>query len=316
MLKKILVVCCLLAIASPSFAKEIGDAASEIKIKHWIKGNPTSLAAAKLHTITVLEFWATDSKPCLEAIPQLAAMQTKFKGQVTFIAITNEESKKAVAKFVKKQGAKINYTVAIDDEDQTAIVYMEAFKQNLIPHVFVIDRRGRVAWHGMPLENLDYVLDKMIAGTFDIKKEKKRRQLADEAEKALEEFLQQTADPLETSHKVNADGMKLIEQFRILPKKLNSTAWRLMTRPDIIHCDLEVALKMAQTAAKETDFKQAPILDTYAKALYETGDMMNALEYQQQAIDILKQKPSITRQEKSILKQMEKTLNTYEKKAK
>jgi hypothetical protein len=42
------------------------------------------------------------------------------------------------------------------------------------PHAFVVDKEGRVAWHGHPMSGLERVLEQIAANTFDLALEKRR----------------------------------------------------------------------------------------------------------------------------------------------
>lgn len=50
---------------------------------------------------TLINFWFTSCKPCLEEMPALNAMKRRFRDSVNFIAITYE-SKGSVVKFLQK----------------------------------------------------------------------------------------------------------------------------------------------------------------------------------------------------------------------
>jgi len=72
------------------------------------------------------------------------------------------------------------------------------------------------------------------------------------------------------------------------PYEINCFAWKILTGVDDEQRDLPLALRMAQTALIATEEKYAPILDTYAHALFDSGDVAKAMEYQQKAIDACK----------------------------
>ncbi len=150
-------------------AAELGDAAKPLDIKEWIKGGPVDLAAGKGKNIYVIEFWATWCPPCVRSIPHLTELQKEFKDKgVVFVGVTSEESG-VVKKFLTKMGTKMDYVVAIDG-GKTSEGYMQAFGVGGIPHAFIVDKEGKLAWHGHPMAGLDEVLKEMIAGTYDAKK--------------------------------------------------------------------------------------------------------------------------------------------------
>ncbi|MCU0783972.1 MAG: TlpA family protein disulfide reductase, partial [Verrucomicrobia bacterium] len=136
----------ILALVPPAPAAELGDAAKPLQIAVWVKGKPVDLAASKGKQIVVVEFWATWCPPCRASIPHLTKMQKKFK-DVAFVGISAEVAA-TVKKFVAKMGNKMNYTVAVDDNKKTSAAYMEAFGIDTIPHAFIVDKGGRIVWHG------------------------------------------------------------------------------------------------------------------------------------------------------------------------
>jgi hypothetical protein len=49
----------LLGVALPVRAGELGDKASPLKIKEWVKGEPVDVTKADGKNVYVVEFWAT-----------------------------------------------------------------------------------------------------------------------------------------------------------------------------------------------------------------------------------------------------------------
>ena len=140
-------------------AAELGDAAAPLEISEWVKGDAVDLDAVKGKKVVVVEFWATWCGPCKVSIPHLTELQKKYAGRgVTIVGVTDEDSAKAKP-FVDGQGEKMDYTVAIDRNNGTSDGYMKRDGQNGIPHAFVVDKEGRLAWHGHPMSGLERVLE-------------------------------------------------------------------------------------------------------------------------------------------------------------
>ncbi|MCI0498682.1 MAG: TlpA family protein disulfide reductase [Planctomycetales bacterium] len=140
----------------PGFPLPSPKPAAMLRSLTWIKGQPVKFQPGQVY---VVEFWATWCPPCKTSIPHLTKIQEKFKDKgVTVIGITNETAIGDVKKFVAEQGGNMNYTVAIDSEQQVAAAYMGAYGQNGIPTAFVVDKAGLVVWHGHPGEYLEEVL--------------------------------------------------------------------------------------------------------------------------------------------------------------
>jgi thiol-disulfide isomerase/thioredoxin len=149
--------------ATLASAAEVGDPAAPLQVAEWLKGDPVDLAAVKGRKIVVVEFWATWCGPCIASIPHLTEMQRQFADRgVVFVGVSAEAAN--VAKpFVDKMGEKMDYTVAVDSNRQTTDGYLKAYGVNGIPHAFIVDRDGNIAWHGHPLSGLDKQLEKLAA---------------------------------------------------------------------------------------------------------------------------------------------------------
>jgi thiol-disulfide isomerase/thioredoxin len=134
------------------FAAKLGDPAPELKVASWVKGKPVKLSEGKGKKVYVIEFWATWCPPCRTSIPHLTELQKKYKGKnVVFVGVSNE-SLDEVKPFVKDQGDKMDYNVAVDKSDATSQAYMSAFGIDSIPHAFLVDRKGKIVWHGHPMD--------------------------------------------------------------------------------------------------------------------------------------------------------------------
>jgi len=161
-------------VAAPgAFAQSlnIGDAAPALAVKEFVKGKPvTQFEPNKTY---VVEFWATWCGPCRESIPHLTEMAKKFKGKATFTGVSvyehGDNTLKQVKDFVASMGSKMDYVVGADDAKQDmAHKWMEAAGQDGIPTAFVVGKEGTIQWIGHPME-LEPVLTKVVAGTFDTK---------------------------------------------------------------------------------------------------------------------------------------------------
>ena len=140
-------------VTAPAWALGIGDDAPPLMIKKWVKGEKFRLEDVKNRDIVVIEFWATWCGPCRMSIPHLTEMQEKYKDKrVRFVGISTEDTS-TVMNFVHQMGKKMDYTVACDNEHKTYDALMGAFNQNGIPHAFIIDRKGKIVWHGHPMDD-------------------------------------------------------------------------------------------------------------------------------------------------------------------
>lgn len=267
------------AIAASASAGELGMEAPALKIAKWIKGGPIDITAGKGKTIYVVEFWATWCGPCRTSIPHLTQLQERFKDKgVVIIGISNEKPEK-VEPFVKSMGAKMEYAVAVDDDDASVAAYMRAFGVDGIPHAFVIDKQGKLAWHGHPMTSLDRALEEMVNGTYDIEATKKTLALG----KLMPTYFEQAAQGSETPE-TKALGERIVKDGQNEPALLNEFAWIILTHPKIQKRDLDLATRAAKAAYDKSAGKDASIIDTYARAQFQNGKIAEAIELQKKAI--------------------------------
>ncbi len=67
---------------------------------------------------------------------------------------------------------------------------------------------------------------------------------------------------------------------------LNSIAWTILTGEDIKQRDTKLALDLARRAVDATESRNPSVLDTYARALFETGDRDGAITQQKKALEL------------------------------
>ncbi len=151
----------------------IGDLAPKLEVKSFVKGDRVSeFEPGKNY---VVEFWATWCPPCKTSIPHLTELQKK-NPSVTFIGVSiSEQDQEKVKPFVEEMGDKMAYRVAIDsvpdkekaNEGAMAKTWMTAAGQEGIPAAFIVNKEGKIAWVGHPME-MDKPLEKITAGTWDL----------------------------------------------------------------------------------------------------------------------------------------------------
>jgi thiol-disulfide isomerase/thioredoxin len=119
----------------------IGAAAPPIQLNEWITSRPPDLTGR----VYVLEFWATWCPPCVQSIPHMIELSNKYKDKdVPFIGISVDRSSEPVIKMVKDKG--MNYHIGMDNG------LSDKYSVRGVPSAFIIDRSGKVAWKGHPME--------------------------------------------------------------------------------------------------------------------------------------------------------------------
>lgn len=263
---------------------KIYDPAAKLKGLQWIKGGPVEL---KKDVIYVVEFWATWCPPCRVSIPHLTKLQKKFKDmKVTVVGISTESVDK-VEPFVKDKGDEMDYVVAVDPQRKISDGYMKAYNQRGIPTAFVVDKQLRVVWVGHPMDDLESVLEMVVAGKFNAQEyaakkelERKRNEMATTALRTYFEALKSNA-----TDKAKEAADVIVENGS--GQLLNDFAWRVLTEVEQDKQDLQIALKAATKANTMTEGKNAAILDTFALALFRNGKVTQAIEVQKRAIELI-----------------------------
>jgi thiol-disulfide isomerase/thioredoxin len=330
----------LFALTGWAQSLKAGDPAPALPVAKWVKGQP--VPKFEQGKVYVVEFWATWCGPCRQTIPHLTKLAEKYKDKVTIIGVsvwerTDEKNPNAhiqrVEKFVSDMGDKMNYVVAVDNaEGVVAKAWMEAAEQDGIPTAFVVDQQKRIVWIGHPMNNLDEVLEQVIAGKFDWKAEAERQQRLREQMEAIQrdyaeyaQLMQQrkyedalkkldamipkhTEFPalkvvrFETLLRVDekqayAYALQLAQNdFKDDAQMLNQIAWTIVddaTNPPLKSPDYQAAITIARRAVELTKERDASILDTLAYAYFKHGDIQNALKYQKMAVELVEQDASM-----------------------
>ncbi|MCK6455919.1 MAG: TlpA family protein disulfide reductase [Phycisphaerae bacterium] len=147
-------------------APKLGDKSPPIIVEQWVSGKPNVLpgqSGADKH-VFVLEFWATWCGPCRQTIPHLNKLHEKLRGKGLIVLGLSNEEPEVISAYLKKN--KMQYAVGAYSEESDTSAWMK--EVDGIPTAYVIDRAGKVVWTGHPLAGMDEVVEKVIAGTYDV----------------------------------------------------------------------------------------------------------------------------------------------------
>ena len=285
----------LLATATaPSLAKELGDWAPQLRIKEWIKGDSVDLKKGRGSSIYVIEFWATWCGPCRRGIPHLTNLQAKYEKQgVVFVGVSAEKPS-VIRRFVKQQGSRMKYRVAADDSRKTYRNYMIAFRQNGIPHAFLVDRKGKLVWHGHPSGGLDRALAKLVdkqPGTggpgrkTDTAQSRKAKDTRLSKARLLRlkycRFVKREPIP----DALRSLGARVLTFGAHDATFLSDFSEEILTNPKFRYRDYELALDAAELAYDLSKGASPEIAGSYANALIASGREEQALKIVNEAID-------------------------------
>jgi thiol-disulfide isomerase/thioredoxin len=288
----------LLALNTHAQAASIGDPAPALSIERWIKGAPARPGPGT--NIYVVEFWATWCGPCKRSIPHLTEMQREYGPKGVIIVGISDEKPETVAKFVAAQGDSMAYRVAVDTSKRSFRAWMTAYGKSGIPHAFVVDQSGKVAWHGFPSSSLDGVLSEMTSGTYNIEKVRE----LENGDRAIAQYksMVSRSNAAEGAAKV---GESILDNFASdwrIPHRLAKT---ILTDPAIRSRDIPLALKASTKAVEMTREGSSDAMEINARALFASGKKREAVEMQKKAI------ARCSRQEE--IPEMKKFLALYEK---
>ena len=313
-------------VCSTALAADEGDPAPPLAIKRWVFGDPVRVVGQASDHIYVIAFWATWAKPSTESLLTLAGMQRELKDAGVRVIAISDEPVERVETFVKNypEFSMLNLRIAVDNDSNTTIAYMKAAGGKPLPHVFVINKEGILAWQGHPLE-AQAVIEMVIDGSYKIRKpgEPPEPEYADpelvkkieEADKAedwssaldlVNELLAKFPDTVEVDGALTLKfailythlkdytaaeefARDVIKTHADKPRALNDIAWTLMTgghAEDLDHRWPEIAHQAARLAFQITEGLSPAIVDTYARSLYQLGYVAEAAYHQRQAVII------------------------------
>jgi thiol-disulfide isomerase/thioredoxin len=151
------------AAAPSSTPLTIGSPAPKLGPLTFVRGEPVGELARG--TVYVIEFSGVECVPCRKAIPLLNDLQKAHPG-VVVVSVFYGDEEKAVRAFLADKGKAAQYRVAVDSTGATWKAWFAAALLVGIPHAFVVDAAGKVAWIGY-LDDLGDALGRIVAGTFD-----------------------------------------------------------------------------------------------------------------------------------------------------
>jgi thiol-disulfide isomerase/thioredoxin len=186
-----------------------------------LDGRTISLASLR-GKVTLVNFWATWCGPCRAEIPDLVALQQKYRDQLQILGISEDE---ALPETVKQFAAKfnVNYPVAMVTPE------LEKLFGNVsaLPTTFVIDREGRVVQKHVGM------LTKAIT-------EAETRSLAGLPVQATIERVDQTQG-LKLDNGAQATSIPGVDLSKLPAERRTELLQKLNSQPCTCGCDLTVA---------------------------------------------------------------------------
>ncbi|MFO7974883.1 MAG: TlpA disulfide reductase family protein [Candidatus Hydrogenedentota bacterium] len=287
--------------AFPAAGLAVGEPAPPLHVGEWVKPSPVELLDLDgdgPKPFFLIDFWATWCQPCHRMMPHLTRLQRRYaEAGFVVIGVSNERAE-TVRRFVTSARAGMGYAVITDTESRdTYNAYMRPMGSPGIPHAFLIDRDGKLVWHGVPVEKeIAPIIQRMAGKDYTLKSE----QLAQRAERLIARYFATLKRGEE--EKAAQIGERIVEWGSARPGMLREFAWRILTDNGLETRNAETALAAATVAAQAApdDFRA---LETLARAQFESGNVAEAVETQKKAITAC---PEAILQER-----MERTLDKF-----
>ena len=177
------------AMGSESYLR-IGNAAPALHPMAWIKGEP--IVRYEPGRIYVVEFWATWCPPCIESVPHLTDLQSKYRDELTVVGVNVLESangegdESSVRAFVTKGHPQMGYTVAMDHPIKQPVFneWMISAGMCCLPSAFIVDGKGSIVWMGNTLPSASYPFDEALNDTLSGKPDLVRARALQESTRA------------------------------------------------------------------------------------------------------------------------------------
>ncbi len=323
-------------------AKGIGEPAPRLTDVEWLLGKPLKQFARG--TAYVVYFWAPWNDESLRALPVLAALQERVASQrVAVVAVVLQDRPDIVPAggWGQRHKADLPVVVATDVLDKTKATW-DALIGTRVPLAVIVDRAGRVAWRGHPLNGLDEALGAVLAD------DKAALDKVVAERRALSDKLNPLAADLQKY--AGTDGMErrcceLVDEIlalnarlaapwldikyhalRRLGKKEEAAAWGRLLVGELLRDDMNRLNGLAwsivdpQAKDKDGDFElarlaaersnelargqDAAILDTLARVRWRDGQHAEAVALQKKAVELA--------WTADLRKQLQKTLGEYQ----
>ncbi len=228
--------------------------------------------------------------------------------------------------------------------------WMRASRTTGIPASFIVDKDGNVAWFGRTLdvdEPLQLVIDGKFdpkAAANEAKKQAELEKKVKDIEQRLrnakqggrtKEMLDATLELVKLQPKKYITFPGLAFKTALVDQKdadaayafakvfvegvgteqkmwmdINAIAWTILDDPGVKKRDFELAMKYALKAADMTAEKDGAVLDTLARAYWETGEKTKAVEVQERAVELVKKDNQLPEATK---KELQATLDRYKR---
>ncbi|MGB8852501.1 MAG: TlpA disulfide reductase family protein [Pirellulales bacterium] len=283
---------------------KVGDAAPQLRVSEWIKGEP--LSHFERGQVYVVEFWATWCGPCIFAMPHLSEVQRQYMDKgVTVVAVNvMDEDLDAARALITKMGMAVENRVAIDanttGEKAGSMAKAWLGENRAIPRCVIVDRDTKIAWIGHPMR-VDGPLHATVAGTYDAAKQAEIDRTFEELDRELgaakgAKQWQKVLAILDKMHVADSFSTPLNHTTRVQafigqgdyesasrfvkqvlaestdPRLMGQLVGQLLSGPDKSQLDMDFVLATAMKASKNGESDDPVALSALARAFEAKGE--------------------------------------------
>ena len=155
-----LLICCLATLPTAQAAGfKVGDVPFD-DLGRDLNDDPVRISDYR-GKVVIVTFWATWCGPCMQELPILENTQRLVGSEHIKVIGVNFKEEARTWNSIKSKRSKINMTLTRDKKNAA----VDAFAITSIPHLFMIDREGRIRhiYRGYGSDSLDLYIDDLNA---------------------------------------------------------------------------------------------------------------------------------------------------------
>jgi len=123
----------------------------------WINARPLCWEDLR-GKVVLLDFWATWCAPCIQAIPELNALQDRYRRHgLVVIGICHERGAERMAEVARQ--SRIRYPIVADN----GLATIRAYRVDTYPDYYLVDRAGRVRGVDLRTEKIELAIKRLLA---------------------------------------------------------------------------------------------------------------------------------------------------------